>query len=162
EDQFGNVVATDNSTVTLTLNGGVFAGGGTTVSVQAVNGVATFSNLVINATGTYTLSASDGVLTGATSGNITVGAAAASQVVFLQAPSTGTAGQALSPSIQVAVEDQFGNLVTSDASTVSLVVSSGPGGFASGSTTSLAAANGVATFSNLVLNTTGTYTLRAS
>src|SRR5207253_1504080 len=44
-DQFGNTVAGNTSTVTLTLNGGTFAGGGNTASAAAVNGVATFGNL---------------------------------------------------------------------------------------------------------------------
>ena len=46
------------------------------------------------------------------------------------------------------MEDAFGNVVTSDTSTVTIAVASGPGGFAAGSTTSVAAVNGVATFSN--------------
>ena len=50
------------------------------------------------------------------------------------------------------VEDQFGNIVTTDSSTVTISLASGPGGFATGSTISVAAVNGIATFSNLVLN----------
>ena len=46
--------------VTLTLNGGTFSTGGNTATASAVNGIATFSNLVINAVGFYTLTASDG------------------------------------------------------------------------------------------------------
>ena len=53
--------------------------------------------------------------------------------------------------VQVAVEDQFGNVITSNTSTVTIAVGSGPGSFDSGSTTSVAAANGVATFNNLKL-----------
>ena len=40
--------------------------------MAAVNGVATFTNLVINAAGTYTLFASDGTLNGATSNSFTI------------------------------------------------------------------------------------------
>ena len=62
--------------------------------------------------------------------------------------------------MKVAVEDAFGNVVTSDTSTVDRSPSPvGPGGFAAGSTTSVAAVSGVATFSNLVLDTAGSYTL---
>ena len=64
--------------------------------------------------------------------------------------------------MKVAVEDQFGNVVTTDTSTVTLTVASGPGGFASGSTTSVSAVKGIATFSNLLLDTAGSYTLGAS
>ena len=62
----------------------------------------------------------------------------------------------------MAVKDQFGNVVTSNTSTITVAVASGPGGFASGSTTSVAAVNGVATFSNLMLKCAGTYTLSVS
>jgi titin len=161
EDQFGKVIPGDSSTVTLTLSSGTFANGSTTATTQTVNGVATFSNLVINTAGSYSLSASDGGLTGATSGSFTVSPAPASRVVLLTSPTTGTAGVALSPAVTVAVEDQFNNVVTSDSSTVTLTLSSGT--FANGSTTATAqAVNGVATFSNVVINAAGTYTLAVS
>ena len=61
EDQFGNVYAADSSsTVQLTLSGGTFSGGGDTATATVSNGVATFSNLVIASSGTYTLTANDG------------------------------------------------------------------------------------------------------
>ena len=80
-------------------------------------------------------------------------------LVFLPTASSGVAGEALSPSVEVAVEDPTGNIVTGDTSTVTLTVTSGPGGLASGSTTSVQAVNGITTFSNLVFDTAGTYTL---
>jgi hypothetical protein len=161
-EQSGSVVTSDSSTVTLTLSSGAFAGGGNTVTAQAVNGVATFSNLVIDATGTYTVSASDGSDTGATSASFAISAAAASKLAITQTPSMGTAGQALGTALKISVEDAFGNVVTSNASTVAVSVASGPGAFASGSTTSVAAASGVATFSNLIFDTAGSYTLSLS
>jgi hypothetical protein len=72
QDSSGATVGIDSSVVTLTLNGGTFAGGGTTAATTAANGVATFNNLIINAAGNYTLTAGDGALTGATSGSFTV------------------------------------------------------------------------------------------
>ena len=66
-------------------------------------------------------------------------------MVFGQQPTNATAGIAISPPVTVKVEDKFGNLVTTDGSTVSLKLSSGT--FAGGSaTTSAAAASGVASF----------------
>ena len=163
EDQFGNVVTTDSSTVTISVASG--PGGfatGSTISMAVLNGVATFSNLILTTAGSYTLSASDGSLTSSgPSTAITLNAAQAAKVVLQQIPATGTAGSALS-SVTVVVEDQFGNIVTTDSSTVTLSVASGPGGFATGSTISVAAVNGVATFTNLTLATVGTYTLSAS
>ena len=44
KDSAGSTLPGDTSMVTLTLNGGTFAGGGNTVSVPSVAGVATFSN----------------------------------------------------------------------------------------------------------------------
>ncbi len=163
ESSTGAVVTTNTSTVTLAVASG--PGGfttGSTTSVAAASGVATFSNLVLDTSGTYTFNITDGTLTSATSGNITVSPAAASKLVLQQAPTTGTAGQALSPSVKVAVEDAFGNLVTTNTSNVTTAVTTGPGVFATGSTTSAAAASGVATFSNLVLDGVGTYTVKAT
>ena len=59
----------------------------------------------------------------------------------------------------VKIEDQFGNLVSSDnTDKVTLGIASGPGGFAGGSTTTVTVSGGIATFGNLVLNTAGSYT----
>src|SRR5207302_1829837 len=80
EDSAGHTVSTDASTVTLTLSHGTFANGAAFVTAPAVNGVARFSNLVINTAGTYTLSAGDGSLTGATSSAFTISARTATQV----------------------------------------------------------------------------------
>jgi hypothetical protein len=90
-------------------------------------------------------------------------AGAADHLAFAVSPGNGTTGVALSPAVQVQVLDKFGNLLTGDnTDQVTLAVASGPGGFASGSTTTATASGGVATFSNLVLNTRGTYTLSQS
>jgi hypothetical protein len=77
EDSTGNIVASDNSNVTLTLgsnpSGGTLSG---TVTVAAVHGVATLSNLSINNPGSYTLAASDtisGSALTATSAAFTIG-----------------------------------------------------------------------------------------
>ncbi len=126
EDAFGNVISGNTSNVTIALASGPGSLSGT-LTVAAVNGVATFSDLSVNATGSYSLKATDGSLTSATSAGFTVGTAIASMLAFVQQPSNGTAGAAESPSITVEVEDQFGNLVTTDNSNVTLAVASGPG-----------------------------------
>ena len=64
-----------------------------------------------------------------------------------------TAGVADSPSITVEVEDQFGNIVTSDSSNVTLAVASGPGSLSG--TVTVAASGGIATFSNIILDSAG-------
>src|SRR5207248_420138 len=86
--------------------------------------------------------------------------AAANHLAFGVPPSTTTAGAAIRPAVTVKVFDQFGNFVNNDSSDkVTLSVASGPGSFASGSTTTVTVSGGVATFSNLVLTTAGSYTL---
>jgi hypothetical protein len=71
------------------------------------------------------------------------------------------AGQTLSP-LTVKVEDQFGNVVTSSSTSVALAIASGPSGAILGGTTTEAAVNGIATFSDLTLSKYGSYQLAAS
>ena len=65
----GSILSSDNSDVTLALAGGTSGATlGGTATVAAVNGVATFSNLVITTPGVgYTLTATDGAFTAAAS-----------------------------------------------------------------------------------------------
>ena len=51
QDAFGNVVAGDTSTVTITLSSGVFSSGSKTATAPVVNGVAKFSSIAINTVG---------------------------------------------------------------------------------------------------------------
>jgi len=151
EDAAGNTfTGDDTSTVTLTLDGGIFASGSTTTAVVS-GGVATFSNLKIDATGNYSLSAGDGAMTGVMSGIFNISAAAAAKLAFSVQPGNAVAGVAIAPAVVVKVEDAYGNMVTSDTSTVTLGLSSGS--FASGSAVTVAVLGGVATFSNLIVNT---------
>ena len=161
QDANGNTVTSNTSTVTIALSAGSFANGSTSVNVAAVNGVATFNNLILDRSGTYTFTATDGSLTSATSGSIVINAGAASQLWLYAPSSSGKAGTALT-AITVIVMDKYTNYVTSDTSTVTIAVASGPAGFTAGSTLTATAVNGVATFSNLILNTSGTYTLKAT
>ena len=63
-DANGNTIPTGNELVTLAIATGPSGAtlGGTT-TVQAVNGVATFTNLTLSLAGTYTLTATGGTLT---------------------------------------------------------------------------------------------------
>ncbi|HSZ56612.1 MAG TPA: hypothetical protein VK797_13175 [Tepidisphaeraceae bacterium] len=161
QNQSGMTIATDSSTVTLQLNGGTFAGGATQVMATAMNGVATFSGLVIDAAGSYTLTATDGMLTPLTSASFSVTPASSGALAFGVGPGAATAGNAISPAVTVDVEDAFGNLVTTDGSTVTVTLSAGT--FSNGLATATAPAmGGVATFGGLVINTAGSYTLMAS
>ncbi|HEY8747446.1 MAG TPA: hypothetical protein VIM11_05710 [Tepidisphaeraceae bacterium] len=158
QDSLGNTLSGDSSTVTLTLNGGTFAGGGTTATTNAVNGIATFASLVINAAGSYTLTATDGSLTPLTSASFSITSAASNKLVFIGGPSDTTAGIAVSPHVVIDVQDSFGNIVTIDNSSVTMTVATGPGSLTG--TTTVQAVSGVATFSNLLLDTAGTYSIQ--
>jgi hypothetical protein len=79
EDASGNVITSSNAAVTIAItagtgvNGAVLSG---TATVNAINGVATFSGLNINLAGTgYTLTAASSGLTSAVSNAINIGAA---------------------------------------------------------------------------------------
>jgi hypothetical protein len=80
-DANGNVDTSYNGTITLAITSGTGASGANiegTVTVTAVNGVATFSGLSIDTAGTgYTLTATGGTLTSATSASFDVTAAPA-------------------------------------------------------------------------------------
>jgi uncharacterized repeat protein (TIGR03806 family) len=84
-------------------------------------------------------------------------------LAVVQQPTTVNASATITPAVQIAVRDAAGNTVTSSSATVTLALGANPGGATLSGTTSVAAVNGVATFSNLSLNNAGTgYTLVAS
>ena len=80
EDANGNLVTTSSAQVTISSTPVGVSG---TLTANAVNGVATFNDLVFTASGTYTLTASSSGLTGATSSSITIGGLSpTSQYIF--------------------------------------------------------------------------------
>jgi hypothetical protein len=87
----------------------------------------------------------------------------ASKLVFTVQPGNATAGAAITPAVQVAVEDAQGNVVTTATTSITLAIGNNPGSGTLSGTTTVAAVNGLATFSGLSLNTSGAgYTLTAS
>src|SRR5439155_1979274 len=151
QDAGGNTITTDTSTVTVAIlnNPGSGTLGGT-VTKTAVAGVASFSGngLNIDKVGSsYTLTATEGSLTSATSGSFNITVAAAAKLVFGVQPSTTLAGSAISPAVTVIVQDQFGNTVTSSSSSVT--ITSTTTAFDGTSTLAVNASSGVATFSNI-------------
>ena len=128
-----------------------------------MDGVATFPGLSINQAGTYTLMASDPTFTSATSDSFIVSPDLASAQLFIQqGPASSLVGLGLSPVTIVDVQDQFGNLITTDHSEVTIAIDSGPNGATLSGITTLDFANGTATFTGLKLSTAGTYTLSAT
>jgi hypothetical protein len=156
-----------NITVAIGTNGGTPTPGtlaGTT-TIAATAGVATFSNLSIDKSGTgYTLAASSGALTPATSNSFAITAGTATKLTFTVEPVTTTAGIAI-PAISVSAQDALGNTNASYTASVSVAITGGTGkaGAALSGTASHAAVSGVAGFSGLSIDSAGTgYTLTAT
>jgi len=164
-DPSNAVDTTSSEPVTLSIaanpSSGTLAG---TVTVNAINGVATFPGLGINMAGAgYTLSATASSVGAATSTAFAISAGAASQLVFSAQPGSAMSGASLG-SVAVAVEDAAGNVVTGSSASITLAIgnNAGPGGTLSGSLTA-SAVSGVATFPGLSIDVLGTaYTLAAS
>jgi hypothetical protein len=76
------------------------------------------------------------------------------ELVVTQSPPHSNAAGTL-PTITVDVDDPSGNLMSSNASDVTLNLAGGPSGASLGGTTTVAAVNGVATFSDVTLTTAG-------
>jgi hypothetical protein len=125
-----------------------------------MNGVATFDNFRPTRAGTFTLKASDDCLTAAVSDDFTVAAASASKLVCTQAPCNARHGSKFD--VQVSVEDQYGNVCTSDDSTITLSLSKKPKNGVLSGVVSETAVDGVAMFSGLSVNVSGDYSLTAA
>jgi glycerol uptake facilitator-like aquaporin len=136
--------------------------GGTT-TVAAVNGVATFSTLTLDKTGTgYWLTVSATGVSATTSTIFAITPGPATQLVFGTQPATTVAGRQITPAVKVRALDAFGNIATGFSGTVAMALGSNPGGATLSGTPSVAAVNGIASF-DLSVNRTGTgYTLVAN
>lgn len=85
------------------------------------------------------------------------------RVAFSAQPTTSTAGQALSPAIEVELRDVSGNLVTSARNAVTLAIAANPGGGTLAGTKTVTAVNGIASFSGLWIDKAAAgYTLTAT
>src|SRR5206468_3305213 len=134
--------------------------------VNAVNGVATFANLTIDKVGTgYTLTATSGTLTQATSNSFNITTALpppATHLAFGVQPSNTQVGVAITPAVTVTALDASGNTVPSFTGAISLALGNAGGATLSGNGP-VNAVNGVATFANLTIDKVGTgYTLTAT
>ena len=110
--------------------------------------------------GTATISALGLGVPGSAALTVTGGA---SQLVFTTAPSSSTAGAAISPAIEVELQDANGGRVTSARNPVTLTIGTNPGGGTLLGSTTVNAVNGVASFSGVAINKVGTgYTLIAN
>jgi VCBS repeat-containing protein len=160
-DAGGNTVTTATDAVTLSLDanptGATLSG---TVTVNAINGVASFPGLSLDKVGSgYTLAASAAGLTGDISAPFDILPGTANRLVFITPPTNRVVGQAFSPAIQVQVQDAAGNPVLSANNAITLA--SSVAGTLTGNNTKGAVA-GTATFGGLSIDAAGTgYTLTA-
>lgn len=85
------------------------------------------------------------------------------KLAFVNSPADTQINAAITPAVQVAIQDAFGNNVSAANATITLEIGANPSAAALSGTASLAAANGIATFSGLKLNALGAgYTFAAS
>jgi hypothetical protein len=153
--------ATDAVTLAIGTNpsGGTLSG---VLSVNAVNGVASFPNLSINNVGAgYTLTASSGSLTGATSVPFDVVSPAPTQLTFSPTSLLVTPNQSFT--FSVTLRNALGNVVTTSSDTVTVALGTNPSGGTLSGVKKVTAVNGVANFGGLSIDSLGVgYSLTAT
>src|SRR6266516_3550720 len=162
QDSTGQPATTFNGPVTVGLDANPTSAALLgTARMNAVNGVATFTDLSVDKAGSgYTLRA--------TTDRFDISAPrppppAATHLGFAQQPRTTQAGSAITPAVQVAALDAAGNVVPAYTGPVTMALGANPGGGSLAGTKIVDAVNGVATFSDLSIDKAGTgYTLRAT
>ncbi len=139
-------------TVTVALSNGSGATLGGTLTASAVNGVATFSGLMLTKSDSgYVLQVSTSGVPPATSSELTVTPAAASDLVMTtEPPASVRVGAPFG--IAVTAEDAYGNVNTSFTGIATAALTSNPGGATLGGTLTQPFQSGVARFNNLTLN----------
>ncbi|MBL0170616.1 MAG: hypothetical protein IPP90_07775 [Gemmatimonadaceae bacterium] len=157
-DASGNLTSSA-AAVTASIAGGSGALSGT-VTVSAVNGVATFTDLQIAGFGAHTLTFTSGALNQATSSSFAVTQVATSLTIQTQ-PVGAVSGAPLATQPVVQIRDNAGLVITTGAGAtlaVTVSIATGPGALTG--TTTVNAVNGVATFTNLVITGDGDHTLK--
>ena len=159
KDALGNIVTTSTASVTMTVSGNGTTVGTTTVN--AVAGVATFSDVGISGTaGTaYTLTFTSGSLATAAQ-TITPTFGIATRATLTTAAAGSASGSVFTTQPIITIKDTFGNIVTTSTASVTMTVS-GNGTTVGTTINTVNAVNGVATFSGVgISGTAGTaYTL---
>ncbi len=153
-DEYGNVVTTAGTRVTLSISSGTLRGA--TTAVTNGLGRATFNALFETVAGTYTLQASSGYVS-ATSQTFVVMPNLASHVTFVAQPAGASVGGNLGM-VTVEVDDAYGNAIANQL----VIVSLNSRTVLNGVKAALTDAWGDATFNSLSVNGIGRFTLTAS
>lgn len=99
-----------------------------------------------------------GIATGGGGGGGTPAAA----VAFFVQPNSSTAGQVISPPVEVVARDSLGNMDSTFTGGVTVLLASNPTGASLSGTTTRRAVAGIASFNDLVIDKPGTYTFSAA
>jgi hypothetical protein len=154
-------IGTNNPKVTNSSGSGIAFGSSTSLSFT--NGVSSVSSgnngvMTLYKAETASIVVSDGTHTNGTGVSVTVSPVSANKLAFVQQPTDTTAGVTMSPSVTVAIQDQYGNQTTGTAN-----VTVSPSSQTLLGTKTQAAVNGLATFDDLSMQKAGSgYTLSAS
>jgi Tol biopolymer transport system component len=168
KDAEDNTVAGYSNSVTLAIKPGTGRVGAAlsgSATVAAVNGVATFTGLSLDKAGSgYALVASSGALAAAETSPFSV-AQVATALVFSAQPAGAKAGAPFASQPTVQARDAENNVALnfSGAIAIALKPGTGPAGAALSGALTATAANGIASFTDLMLDTEGAgYVLRAT
>jgi len=163
QDVSGNTITDSSASVSLAVDSGSGTMACTDISVTATNGIASFDGCAITGTiGNYTLTATSGSLTSATTDSFTLGFGAASHLAVTTQPGGAANAAAFTTQPAITVLDSASNTVTDSSDSVTLALATGSGTLAC-TNTSVNATNGVATFAGCkITGTIGDYTLTAS
>ncbi len=164
-DAGGNRVTGATNTVTMGIasnpNNGTLSG---TTTTAAVAGLATFGTLNIDSAAIgYRLGATASGLSGANSNTFDITVGVPARLGFRVQPSNSAAGASITPAVEIEIQDAGGNRVTTATNSVTVALGSNPSGGTLAGTKTVSASGGLATFSSLSINKSGTgYTLQAT
>ena len=142
---------------------------GTPTTIAFTNGVATAVDgknglLTLYRAEAATIDATDGTISAASNPlAVQVNASAADRLAFTTSPNNGVPHKAFTAQPVVAVQDAFGNTVTTAATPVALSIGANPGSGTLSGTTTVTSVNGVASYLALSIDRAGSgYTLAAA
>lgn len=149
--------------VTVAISGGSGSLVGSATATTDASGLATFSGLGLSGTvGNYTITFSAVNLTSATSGTIALGPGAATQLqITTQPPANATSGTPFNPQPVIQLADAQGNAAPTSGVSITATLN-GAGGNLVGGTTQTTNTSGVATYTNLRINGSGSFTITFS
>jgi len=156
-DDGGNLVPTMTAPITLAINSnsgnGILTG---TITVSAVGGEATFSDISIDKAGSgYTLDATSTGLSAATSASFDITVGPATQLVYSVDPMNAVSTAFISPAIKVRLLDDGGNQVSTAPNPVTLAINDNPGNGTLTGTLTVSVVAGEATFSDVSIDKRG-------